>query len=241
MLLTVRDCITASTPHVCRIAILANYMPLSCRFGCQSVPVKAFVTMLVLGLAKPIFHGYQLRLSPQRKVTYQRNFSVPIVQVEKSILPVSGSLWLEVFLFKNSFHILLFWLTVFQGRFFKAGVSRFYKNFVCVLPQYFLGILAQIWVKPQASANSMRLCDGSEANQGVWSLYLKVFRYLTIVPFQSSGDPKVSNLMKSNPSARIRCSLWIFWTEALQWYLVPVLQCGSTFTGQLQLWHPMLQ
>ncbi len=44
--------------------------------------------------------------------------------------------------------------------------------------------------------------------------------------------------MKSNRSARSRCSLRIFWTEALQWYLVPVLQCGSTCTGQLQLWHP---
>lgn len=46
MLLTMRDCITASTPHVCRIAILANYMPLSCRFGGQSVPVKAFLAFV---------------------------------------------------------------------------------------------------------------------------------------------------------------------------------------------------
>lgn len=77
MLLTVRDCIiTASTPHVCRIAILANYMPLSCRFGGQSVPVKAFNTMLVLDLATPIFHGNQLRLSPRRKLTYQCYFLV---------------------------------------------------------------------------------------------------------------------------------------------------------------------
>lgn len=84
MLLTVRDCIiTASTPHICRIAILANYMPLSCRFGGQSVPVKAFVTMLVSDLAKPIFHGNQLRLSPQRKSTYQHNFVVPIVKARK--------------------------------------------------------------------------------------------------------------------------------------------------------------
>lgn len=120
MLLTVRDCIiTASTPHVCRIAILANYMPLSCRFGGQSVPVKAFVTMLVLGLAKPIFHGNQLRLSPQRKLTYQRNFSVPIVQVEKSVLPVSRSLWLEVFLCKNSFH-MCYLAHCFSGKIFQS-------------------------------------------------------------------------------------------------------------------------
>ena len=113
---------------------------------------------------------------------------------------------------KELFPHLVFWLTVFQGRFFNAVVSRFYKNFVCVLPQYFLGILAQIWVKPQASANSMCLCEGSEANQSVGSLYLRVFRYLTIVPFQSSGILK-----------------WVTW-----WSLTQVLESGavSGFSGQ---------
>lgn len=58
MPLTVRDCIiTASTPHVCRIAILANYMPLSCRLGGQVVLVKAFLAMLVIDFAIPIFHS----------------------------------------------------------------------------------------------------------------------------------------------------------------------------------------
>ena len=84
MPLTVRDCIiTASTPHVCRIAILANYMPLSCRFGGQVVLVKAFLAMLVIDFATPIFNGNQLRLSPQRKSTYQHNFVVPIVKARK--------------------------------------------------------------------------------------------------------------------------------------------------------------